>query len=117
MVLTYSAFEQGSLWLQSKEKWERVRDDVMALPNFNAGHRSLQRRLVGSATIVEPDGNGRILLPPSLRQGAGLEKRVILLGMDKRFEIWDEDALNNKRVEEVQVLDQQASEEMSGLVF
>ena len=117
MVLTYSAFEQGSLWLQSKEKWERVRDDVMGLPNFNAGHRSLQRRLVGSATIVEPDGNGRILLPPSLRQGAGLDKRVILLGMDKRFEIWDEDALNNKRVEEVQVLDQQASEEMSGLVF
>ncbi len=34
MVLTYSAFESGSLWLQSEQVWERIRDDVMALPNF-----------------------------------------------------------------------------------
>jgi len=66
---------------------------------------------------VEPDGNGRILLPPSLRQVAGLDKRVILLGMGNRFEIWDEDTLNAKRVEEVQILDEQASEEMARLVL
>lgn len=117
MVLTYSAFDSGSLWLQSKQTWERVRDDVMALPSFNASHRSLQRRLVGSATAVEPDGNGRILLPPSLRQVAGLEKRVILLGMGSRFEIWDEDTLNAKRREEVENLDEQASAEMARLVL
>ncbi len=117
MVLTYSAFDQGSLWLQSKKTWERLRDEVMALPNFNPSHRSLQRRLVGSATAVEPDGNGRILLPPSLRQVAGLEKRVILLGMDKRFEIWDEDTLNANRAEEVHVFDEKTSEEMARLVL
>lgn len=117
MVLTYSAFDSGSLWLQSEQTWERVRDDVMALPNFNASHRSLQRRLVGSATAVEPDGNGRILLPPSLRQVAGLEKRVIMLGMGSRFEIWDEDTLNAKRAEEVANLDEQASAEMARLVL
>ena len=117
MVLTYSAFDSGSLWLQSEETWERVRDDVMALPNFNARHRSLQRRLVGSATAVEPDGNGRILVPPSLRQVAGLEKRVIMLGMGNRFEIWDEDTLNAKRDEEIESLDDQASAEMARLVL
>ena len=117
MVLTYSAFDSGSLWLQSEQTWERVRDDVMALPNFNASHRSLQRRLVGSATAVEPDGNGRILLPPSLRQVVGLEKRVIMLGMGNRFEIWDEDTLNAKRAEEVANLDEQASAEMARLVL
>lgn len=117
MVLTYSAFDSGSLWLQSEETWERVRDDVMALPNFNARHRSLQRRLVGSATAVEPDGNGRILVPPSLRQVAGLEKRVIMLGMGNRFEIWDEDTLNAKREEEIENLDDQASAEMARLVL
>jgi len=117
MVLTYSAFDSGSLWIQSEQTWERVRDDVLALPNFNASHRSLQRRLVGSATAVEPDGHGRILLPPSLRQVAGLEKRVILLGMGNRFEIWDEDTLNAKRAEEVSILDEQASEEMARLVL
>ena len=117
MVLTYSAFDSGSLWLQSEQAWERIRDDVMALPNFNARHRSLQRRLVGSATAVEPDGSGRILIPPSLRQVAGLEKRVIMLGMGNRFEIWDEDTLNTQRAEEVSNLDAQASAEMESLVL
>jgi len=117
MVLTYSAFDSGSLWLQSEQAWERIRDDVMALPNFNPNHRSLQRRLVGSATAVEPDGTGRILIPQSLRQVACLEKRVIMLGMGNRFEIWDEDTLNTQRDEEVSNLDEQASEEMAGLVL
>jgi len=117
MVLTYSGFDSGSLWLQSEQTWERVRDEVMKLPNFNSSHRSLQRRLVGSATTVEPDGSGRILLPPSLRQGAGLEKRVTLLGMSNRFEIWDEDTLNAKNAKEVASLDEQVSPEMERLVL
>ena len=117
MVLTYSAFDSRSLWLQPEKIWERVRDDVMALPNFNASHRSLQRRLVGSATALEPDGSGRILLPPSLRQVAGLEKRVLLLGMGNRFEIWDEDTLNSQRAEDALSLDAKASEDMERLVL
>ena len=117
MVLTYSAFDFRALWLQPEKTWERVRDDVMALPNFNVSHRSLQRRLVGSATTVELDGSGRILLPPSLRQVAGLEKRVIFLGLGNRFEIWDEDTLNAQREEEILNLDAQVSTEMAGLVF
>ena len=117
MVLTYSAFDSGSLWLQPEQTWERVRDDVMALPNFNSSHRSLQRRLVGSATAVELDGSGRILLPPSLRQVAGLEKRVVMLGMGSRFELWNENTLNAKRAEEESNLDEQASAEMARLVL
>ena len=117
MVLTYSAFDSGSLWLQSEKSWERVRDDVMALSISNASHRALQRRLVGSASAIEPDGSGRILLPPSLRQVAGLEKRVLLLGMGNRFEIWDEDTLNSQRAEEGSSLDAEISEEMKQLVF
>jgi len=78
---------------------------------------SLQRRVVGSATAVEMDGSGRVLLPPSLRQVAGLEKRVVMLGMGKRFEIWNENTLNSKRAEEELSLDEQASEEMARLVF
>ncbi len=116
-VLTYSAFDSGALWLYPEQTWLGVRDSVMALPNFNASHRSLQRRLVGSATAVEPDGSGRILLPPSLRQVTGLEKRVVMLGMGNRFEIWNENTLNQKRAEEEANLHEQASEEMSRLVL
>ena len=117
LVLTYSAFDSGALYLYPEKEWERVRDDITGLSTFNPGHRSLQRKLVGSASTVEPDGNGRIQLPQTLRQVAGLEKRVVLLGMGSRFEIWNETILNQKRVEEERSLDQDASEEMTRLVL
>lgn len=117
LVLTYSAFDSGSLYLYPEQEWERVRDEVTGLSTFNPGHRSLQRRLVGSASAIEPDANGRIQLPQTLRQVAGLEKRVVLLGMGNRFEIWNETVLNQKRAEEERRLDEGVSEEMSRLVL
>ena len=117
LVLTYSAFDSGALWLYPREAWERVRDDVMQLSTWDAGHRSLQRRLVGSATPVEPDGSARLQLPQTLRQVAGLEKRIVLLGMGQRFEIWNETTLHQKRAEEERSLSERASEEMAGLVL
>jgi MraZ protein len=116
MVLTYSAFDSGALWLYPEGEWERVRDEVTGLSTFNPGHRSLQRKLVGSATAVEPDGSGRIQLPLTLRQVAGLEKRVVMMGMGNRFEIWNEAILNQKRAEE-RSMGEAASEEMARLVL
>ena len=72
----------------------------MGLSSFDQGHRALQRRLVGSAAEVEPDGSGRLLLPVTLRQVAGLEKRVTLMGMGSKFEIWNEEVLNRNRFEQ-----------------
>ncbi len=117
MVLTYSAFDTGALWLYPENEWERVRDEVTRLSTFNPGHRSLQRRLVGSATALELDGSGRIQLPLTLRQVAGLEKRVVMMGMSSRFELWNEAILNQKRAEEERSMNVAASEEMSRLVL
>lgn len=117
LVLTYSAFDAGCLWLYPQPEWERVREQVMSLSTFNASHRSLQRRLVGSATQLELDGNSRLLLPVTLRQVAGLEKRVVLMGMGQRFEIWNEDVLNERRAEEEKEIQEQASAEMAQLVL
>ena len=117
LVLTYNAFDNDSLWLYPREEWQRVRDEVMELSSFDPRHRALQRRLVGSAAEVEPDGSGRILLPITLRQVAGLEKKVVLLGMGSRFEIWNENVLNQKRLEEERSLEEAASEEMTRLVL
>jgi MraZ protein len=117
LVLTYSAFDHGALYLYPQEKWEGVRDKVMELSTFDPRHRSLQRKLVGSASAVEPDASGRIQLPQTLRQVAGLEKKVVLLGMGSRFEIWNENVLNAKRLEEDGRADEPASEEMTRLVI
>lgn len=117
LVLTYSAFDSGALWLFPEQEWKRVRDDVMQLSTFEPSHRALQRRLVGSASSLQPDGSGRMQLPQTLRQVAGLEKHIVLLGMGSRFEIWNENTLNQKRTEEESSLNEPASEEMARLVF
>ena len=62
----------------------------MALSSFNEKIRNLQRLLVGHADDVDIDASGRILVPPALRQFATLDKRVVLVGQGKKFEIWDE---------------------------
>lgn len=117
LVVTYSAFDSGCLWLYPEPEWERVREQVMNLSTFNPSHRSLQRRLVGSATLLEPDANARLLLPVTLRQVAGLEKRVVLMGMGARFEIWNETVLGQRRAEEEKEMAEQASAEMAQLVL
>ncbi len=117
LVLTYSAFDSGALWLSPQEHWEGMRDQVLKLGTFEPAHRGLQRRLVGSATPVEPDGSGRIQLPATLRQVAGLEKNIVLLGMGSKFEIWNETTLARMRQEEERNLKDSVSEEMRNLVL
>jgi MraZ protein len=92
LVITYNPFEQGCLWLFPHAEWERVRDQVNALPNVKAVHRALQMKLVGAAAEVEPDSAARILLPASQRAAAGIEKKAVLLGMGNKFELWSEQA-------------------------
>jgi len=92
LVITYNPYESGCLWLYPEAGWEKVRDQVNALPSAKRVHRNLQLKLVGAATSVEPDDSGRILLPPSHRNAAGLEKKAVLLGMGGKFELWSEQA-------------------------
>jgi MraZ protein len=92
LVITYNPFESGCLWLFPHAEWERVRDQVNALPNVKAVHRALQMKLVGAAAMVEPDSAGRVLLPASQRSAAGIEKKAVLLGMGNKFELWSEQA-------------------------
>ena len=92
LVVTYNPYEAGCLWLYPESVWQQVRDQVNALPNAKRVHRNLQLKLVGAATVVEPDGSGRITLPPTHRNSAGLEKKAVLLGMGNKFEVWSEQA-------------------------
>lgn len=92
LVITYNPFEAGSLYLYPYKEWERVRDAVNKLPSTRAAHRSLQLKLVGAATPVEPDANGRISIPASHRSAVGIEKKAVLLGMGDKFELWSEQA-------------------------
>jgi MraZ protein len=92
LVITYSPFEAGCLYLYPLAIWERVRDQVNALPKAKKVNRSMQLKLVGAASFVELDGNGRITVPASHRAAVGIEKKAVLLGMGDKFELWSEQA-------------------------
>ena len=62
---------------------------------FQAESRSVLRRLVAPAQEVEIDKQGRISIPQSLREYAGLEKECLILGISKYLEIWSVDGYEN----------------------
>ena len=88
MVLTVDP--SRCLLLYPAAAWEPIQARLMALSSFNEQIRRLQRLLVGHAEDVDADGAGRILVSPALRQFAGLDHRVVLVGQGNKFELWDE---------------------------
>jgi len=88
LVLTADA--DGCLLLYPQPEWQPIREKLMQLSAFNPRIRALQRFLVGHAEDVTMDGSGRVLISPTLRNFAALDKRVMLVGQGSKFEIWDE---------------------------
>jgi len=71
-------------------EWEALEERLVRLPSLNKQARELQRLLLGHATEVELDSHARLLLPPELRSFAGLERDVVLLGLGRKFELWQQ---------------------------
>ena len=97
MIVTIDT-EQPCLLIYPLPEWELIEEKIEALPSFNPATRRIQRLLIGHATEVEVDGNGRMLLSNPLREYAQLGKKVVLIGQGKKFELWDE-AVWSERME------------------
>lgn len=89
LVLTIDT-EQRCLLMYPLSVWEKIEAKISTLPSFHPATRRIQRLLIGHATELLLDAHGRVLLPPLLRDYAGLAKRVVLLGQGEKFELWDE---------------------------
>ena len=99
-------------------EWEIIEDKLVNLPSLNKQARLLQRLLIGYATECELDSQGRILLPTMLREFAGLDKKIVLIGQGKKFEIWDEESWNRSQgewIESVQNGDEDLPDALEGL--
>ncbi len=96
LVVTIDTQER-CLLLYPVKQWELIEKKLEVLPSFNPVTRRIQRLLIGHATEVEMDKQGRVLLPPLLRDYAALEKTIMLVGQGKKFEIWGETQWNDGR--------------------
>jgi MraZ protein len=72
-------------------EWRAFEEKLSKLPRFDPHVVKLRRIYVSAAVEVSIDGQGRILVPPSLRAYAGLEKDVLWAGMGRYAELWAKD--------------------------
>lgn len=99
--------------------WEALEREIQQLPTLNPVVRRFQRLLIGYASDVECDASGRMLMPPSLREYAGLDKRAVLVGQGNKMELWDEDTWLGERDKWLQLAAEEDSipEEMRRLAL
>lgn len=90
-------FESPSLFLYPLPEWEATQNKIESMPSFNVDVRRLQFSLVNHASDVELDGSGRLLLPSFLRDYAQIDKKAVLIGRGKKFELWSDALLEKQR--------------------
>jgi MraZ protein len=86
--LIITNFDQ-CLWAYPSGEWRKVEEKVAALPQFKPEVKALQRFFISAASESAIDKQGRMMIPQTLRDYAGLEKDCIIVGMSQRIELWD----------------------------
>ncbi len=81
---------EGCLVLVTEEKWQELLNKLTGKVEFiTAGVRDTDRFIMGSAYELEVDGQGRIVMPVSLLEYAGIGGEMVFIGLGDRIEVWD----------------------------
>ena len=81
----------GCLFAFSIQEWTNFEQKLRTLPISNKDARAFSRFFFAGAIDCEIDKQGRFLISSNLREFAGLEKDVVIVGMDSRIEIWSKE--------------------------
>lgn len=79
------------LTLYPPAEWERIEEQIRAMSTVDPNARQYRRQLFSGAVEVAPDRAGRILLPPSLRDHAGIVRDVVFAGVSTFIEVWSKE--------------------------
>lgn len=80
------------LFVYPIKEWEEVAEKLSTLPSGKSDNRNYARLFLAGAIDVSVDSMGRILIPDYLKKFAGLKNKVVVTGVYKKLEIWDEGA-------------------------
>jgi len=95
-------------------EWQVLESRLKTLPLTKGDARAFVRFLFSGATECELDRQGRVMLPPTLREHAGLEKDVVVIGVSTRVEIWSQDRWS-RYVEQAEQSFEDIAESLEGL--
>ena len=79
------------LFIYTREEWAIFEGKLKQLPLVRPEARAFSRYIFSGAAELETDKQGRVLLPPNLREYAKLEKDVVVIGVSSRVEIWSKE--------------------------
>ena len=91
LVLIYGMPGNNCLEGYSIEGASRIDEKISRMPTFSPARRALERLLNTQSIYAQVDENGRIVLPPRLRETFGLEVDALFAGMGEHFQIWSPD--------------------------
>ncbi len=83
------------LAIYTTKEWQKISEKLSDSSMIATDNRSFSRFMFGQANIIEVDNNGRILIPENLKNRSGLSSKVIVIGVQNRVEIWNEENWNN----------------------
>lgn len=87
----------GNLIMTTMVSFQKIADQLNAMNWADPTTRILRRLFISSAVPLEFDKVGRVVIPPALRQEAGLENSVYLVGTITSLEIWAANRWNEQR--------------------
>jgi len=81
----------NSLFVYTFDQWSKIESKILSMAETSEYMRRFRRVFIGGASDCNCDKQGRILIPPVLRQYAELEKEIVLVGQIVHFEIWSKE--------------------------
>ena len=105
------------LMLFTLEEWAVLNEKIIGSASlFNDQKRLVMRRFIAPAQKLEFDKTGRLSIPQSLREYAGLKGECVILGINKYMELWDSESYS-RYLEETESSFQQAAESMGDILL
>lgn len=86
---------EGCLFVYPMKEWEKIEEQVKGMALNGKEGRKFIRMFFSSAALLELDKQGRVLIPALLKEHAGLDREVCLIGSVSHIEIWDKDRWNS----------------------
>lgn len=87
-TFTLTKGTNGCLWALTEAEWERMAERLRGTSLLDQKTQAMQRWFVGAAVEVALDTQGRLSVPPVLREYAAIQHEVVVVGVDTRVEIW-----------------------------
>lgn len=91
VITNFTVDSNRCLDVYPMDEWLRFEEEVRKKPKFERRMVSFQNYYLGGASECVVDKQGRVLIPPLLRQYANLKRDVVLVSALDKFRVWDQE--------------------------